>query len=120
MINRAQNIFAHACELEPEEREVFLSQEYGSDVELRQEMEQLLSDASRAYSFFGDDDDEATLAADGSGKSSGKPSAPAFASKPANLTGKEGDVIGSYKLLEGIGGGGFGTVWMAEQSDPIS
>ena len=31
----------------------------------------------------------------------------------------EGDEIGPYKLLQQIGEGGFGVVWMAEQSEPI-
>ena len=33
---------------------------------------------------------------------------------------KEGDVIGPYTLRQEIGAGGFGVVWMAEQSEPIS
>ena len=32
---------------------------------------------------------------------------------------KSGDVIGPYKLLQQIGQGGFGVVYMAEQRQPV-
>src|SRR5262245_20850008 len=35
------------------------------------------------------------------------------------LTEGPGTVIGPYKLLEPIGEGGMGTVWMAQQQEPV-
>jgi serine/threonine-protein kinase len=32
---------------------------------------------------------------------------------------KEGDTIGRYKLIQQIGEGGFGTIYLAEQSEPV-
>src|SRR5438045_3774119 len=38
---------------------------------------------------------------------------------PVVLTGKPGDRIGRYKLLQQIGEGGCGVVYMAEQAEPV-
>ena len=49
------------------------------------------------------------------------PEAPAPGQPPGDSTRTEqsGQRIGRYKLLEQIGEGGFGTVWMAEQQEPV-
>jgi serine/threonine protein kinase len=99
-----QDLFVQALELEPAAREAFLAQACGDDAELHLEVQRLLVDAERADSFFGGTDG-ATLGAE------------EFKETYAE---KEGDVIGPYKLRQAIGEGGFGTVWMAQQSVPIS
>jgi hypothetical protein len=38
---------------------------------------------------------------------------------PARPVTEAGARIGRYKLLEPIGEGGFGTIWMAEQTEPV-
>jgi len=38
---------------------------------------------------------------------------------PAHETAESGTRIGPYKLLQQIGEGGIGTVWMAQQDEPI-
>jgi tetratricopeptide (TPR) repeat protein len=100
----AQELFLRALELPVAERDAFLREACGDDAELHVEVQCLLVDSARADSFFGDDEG-ATLGAEKFWE---------FHSE------KEGDSVGPYKLLQQIGEGGFGVVWMAEQSVPIS
>src|SRR5882724_1052081 len=53
---------------------------------------------------------------EGERQKSEEPKSPQVA---AALTEKPGDRIGGYKLLEQIGQGGFGVVYMAEQKEPV-
>lgn len=150
--NRADVIFAASLDLSPEERESHLIDACGDDAELLAQVRVLLRAHDAAPTGFldspaggmdADGDTDATLAADGSGRTSGKLLTPSETAGPADdevdplslprafdesdpnaslpeiLTEKAGEVIGSYKLLQQIGEGGFGVVWMAEQSEPI-
>jgi serine/threonine protein kinase len=95
------DVFCAAIELTaPAERAAYLDQVCGGDVEMRRRVERLLAAHTQAGSF---------LAA-----------RPAVAPATADLPGESpGLVIGPYKLLQVIGEGGMGTVWMAEQVRPV-
>ena len=87
-----------------EARQKFLDEACGGDEQLRAEVERLLSADNEAESFLKVDTEfSAEVEAE-------------FARlKPE----EPGDRIGQYKLLEQIGEGGFGTVWVAEQERPV-
>jgi len=96
-----QTIFTAALEREPGERSLFLDEVCGADQELRQRVEKLLRLHADAGSFL---------------------DSPVADSSPTlNQAGSEkpGTQIGPYKLLQQIGEGGMGVVWMAEQTQPV-
>ena len=103
---RLEELFDAACALSPEARTAFLDRACGSDAALRQEVESLLAAHEQAGDFLLHPDPIGAVAAQ---KTMCIPPL-------SELTGTR---IGHYKLLEQIGEGGFGVVWMAEQEEPV-
>jgi serine/threonine protein kinase len=97
-----QSIFIEALEKEdPAERAAFLDQVCAADSALRRRIEKLLQRHEQAGNFL-------------------EPAAPSpVATVDEPLTERPGTVIGPYKLLEQIGEGGFGVVFMAQQQHPV-
>jgi serine/threonine protein kinase/Flp pilus assembly protein TadD len=100
----AEALFYEALELAPSEREAFLQSACGSDEKLRAVVEGYLEDHQRAGAFLLED----------------APASAALEFEFARLKPEEiGDRIGPYQLLELIGEGGCGRIWVAEQQHPI-
>ncbi|MHC5028486.1 MAG: serine/threonine protein kinase, partial [Planctomycetota bacterium] len=101
-----KDIFTEALDLEPIGRGPFLDEACGDDRDLRSRVEELLAahDAAGAFMAAPTSDQAVT---------------PTVGASLGSIVEGPGTVIGDYRLLEVIGEGGFGKVFLAEQMQPI-
>jgi serine/threonine protein kinase/Tfp pilus assembly protein PilF len=109
-----KQIVSDALDLEPMERDAFARRASGEDQPLLAEVLSLLAAASNAHDagFL-----EPGTAAEDLVDLPGLEIPDQTAAAPIGVT--AGDRIGPYKLLQQIGAGGFGVVFMAEQETPV-
>ena len=86
----------------PEERAAYLDQACTDDPDLRRRVEKMLAAQSDAKSFLE------------------RPASAFGVTVDEPIPEKPGASVGPYKLLEQIGEGGFGVVFMAEQQQPCA
>jgi eukaryotic-like serine/threonine-protein kinase len=101
--NRDAVIFTEAVDLSADARAAYLERACGGDAKLRQRVEALLQTHDHVGDFLEESPQKATIEARIDGSTNERP----------------GDWIGRYKLLQQIGEGGCGVVYMAEQEEPV-
>src|SRR6267154_5721388 len=99
----ALDLFTEAVQLPIEQRGAFLDKACAGDEDLRRKIEALLKCNDRVGDFL--EEPPSTIVEEGRAT--------------AGAGEKPGDRVGRYKLLQQIGEGGCGVVFMAEQEEPV-
>jgi tetratricopeptide (TPR) repeat protein len=99
---RVESVFWEALAAPPEERARCLDRACGGDRQLRGRVEELLAAYPKAEAFL-------------------ERPAPGLAATSDEQSAREGpgEAVGPYKLLGPIGEGGMGSVWLAQQQEPV-
>lgn len=101
-----EKLFEQAFDMDAGDRQKFLDGECAGNPALKHELEQLLCDAEAADAYFGHSFAGKSLIDEHP--------------KDCGYFETSGSTIGPYELDEIIGEGGFGIVWLARQTTPIS
>src|SRR5262245_34204610 len=96
-----RDLFLAAAELPAAARGTYLTEHCGDDAELRAAVERLLAAHERPASVLN------------------RPAPGLPTADYAPLAERPGTMVGPYKLMEQIGEGGFGLVFVAEQLQPV-
>jgi WD40 repeat protein/serine/threonine protein kinase len=111
---RERDIFLAALDKNPTDQAAFLDAACGGDLTLRRRVEDLL----RAQQVVSNS--QQTVAVSGAKSAQAGPAlGPGGTNVEAKVNEKPGDCIGRYKLLQQIGEGGCGVVYMAEQEEHL-